>query len=186
MSSHYGTWNTNRIVKIKDLIDGFNSILIAPIYKGDCIDITLIGINRENTEQEVPIIGLSRTSATHNKKEVSSKKDGVFLLKSYDEDMIYAMAALFSAFGHSIYLPVINKNNEKDLKELIKIAKSTKKVIFTASQIGNPRLNLYVKFIEFSPVVKFAENNIASVQLPVALDFCKSGKQPDIFIPQNS
>lgn len=177
MASHAGKWNANRISKIKDLIDSFNSILLAPIHKGDCLNTHIMGIKDiENADKQIPVINISRTSINNNKRLIKIPSHGVFTLKSYDEDMIYAMAALMSAFGHSVYLPKIIKHKQD-------IEPKTAKGIYYPKNIYNyKKTNLphsyNLSFIEFSPVIKFSEGHITSVNMNIALDFCELRKQP--------
>jgi len=161
MPSHAGRWSYKRICSLKELLDGNNEIILAPIYKQDHANITIFGIDGD-IFKTIPMIQIARTSVVVNKnnsKTVNNEDDGVFSLSSYDEDMLYGMSAILSSLGYSVYLP-----------KLV-IVKPAKRDWF-------PDLNS-VRFKEFAPNSSFADEKIVSIKMTHVTNFKTSKFQPE-------
>ena len=178
MASHAGRWTSKRMTKLNIVLDEFNSVLLVPIYKIDHINISIIGVCNNNSYNN-KIIQIARTShvkpETNNPKKLpNNKKEGVFSLKAYDEDMMYGMGALLSALGFVVYYPKMVEY-EKDIKKDKILYSGGTKVSFLFRQSEKYK----IEFLEFIPNSNFAENKIVSTNLSHALEFCQIKKQPE-------
>lgn len=168
MPSHAGRWNTERMMSLRATLDAFNTILLAPIYKGDHVNVNIIGVYEDGSDNnELSIIQIARTAPVkpeNNAKGLpNNETEGVFSLKSYDEDMLYGMGAFLSALGFVVYYP-----------KLIKTEVKSSRAWRSDREVSN------IEFVCFAPNVKFAENRIVSIDMKHALKFCTTGEQPDI------
>lgn len=159
MPSHAGRWNSNRMGQLLTILDGFNSILIAPIRKKDHIDINLMGIYETPSEEDIISTIIARTTIAekdkkYNRKYLLPQLHGAFPVKSSDEDMIYAMAALMSAMGYSVYMPKI------------------------IEQPDNHSTFPGFVFAEFTSRPEYANSNISSTNIEDAANFCRTNRQP--------